>query len=664
MTRVSTNAVALLAVLLILGTTAYGQNPVWPLKGEIDLSSGYGDLRAGRFHVGLDLRTGGRIGAKVYAPVDGYIWRIKMSYRGYGKGLYLKGDDKHIYVFGHLSGFPDAITKAVTDEQFQLERYYVELTFPPDSIRVKKGDLIAFSGQTGVGAPHLHFEKRTADNLPLNPLLHGFDLDDRVPPTLERLGIQLLDNHSLFAQGRRKLFLPVKKISAGKYRAERTLALDAPFGFLVDGFDQMRPGGMRQAIHKLTMYIDSVPYYESVFDTLPFEVGSAVSLLFDPAEAANGERRVRRMFRPVAQDAIWPEARACYGGRSPGTCAYGVDSPPRVGRHEVLIVGEDAAGNRSELTFHFNYVEPGSTESAAARSSYEFQNDTTPTLEGYELADDGLIMQIRASDRKHYLFFRAKSPHETLLDPHDLESYRLQDEIKNKGIDLAVVGWDGDRQLRSGDDQFTLTVPKGALFRPQFLAVKATDPLRGTQPIPVSQVYRVEPQSLPMKGQFKVAIKLDPSTPGIRQAGLGWSAEKGDAWTWIDNGELGDSVAEGTSSGGGLFTVVLDAAAPTITGLNLKNGHKYTNRRPEVTFKLSDNLSGFEDDRAIDVRIDGQWLLPELDVETGRCVAKLKGPLDIGKHQLSIVVLDRAGNRAERTLEFEIVKQSKSKSTK
>jgi len=43
-------------------------------------------MRSGRFHVGLDLRTGGRVGARVYAPVDGYIWRVKMAYLGYGKG--------------------------------------------------------------------------------------------------------------------------------------------------------------------------------------------------------------------------------------------------------------------------------------------------------------------------------------------------------------------------------------------------------------------------------------------------------------------------------------------------------------------------------------------------------------------------------------------------
>ncbi|MCM2272814.1 MAG: hypothetical protein NDJ18_09715, partial [candidate division Zixibacteria bacterium] len=45
--------------LTISATTTYTAPAAWPLKGEIDLSSGFGDYRSGRFHAGLDLRTGG-----------------------------------------------------------------------------------------------------------------------------------------------------------------------------------------------------------------------------------------------------------------------------------------------------------------------------------------------------------------------------------------------------------------------------------------------------------------------------------------------------------------------------------------------------------------------------------------------------------------------------
>ncbi|MCX6835275.1 MAG: M23 family metallopeptidase, partial [candidate division Zixibacteria bacterium] len=332
------------------------------MKGDIDLSSGYGDYRSGgRFHVGLDLRTGGQIGAKVLSPVDGYVWRIRVSYSGYGKGLYLKGNDGYIYVFGHLSGYNETIQSVVTDDQFRLERYFVDLQFPSDSIPVKLGQLIAYSGETGAGGPHLHFEKRTGDNVPLNPLSHGFRLEDRTPPLFERLGIHLLDDRSLFSGGLRTMFLAVKKTSAGQYQVTQPVTLSTPFGLLADCFDLTRPDGRRQAVYRLTLTIDDSLYYESTLDSLSYDIGPIVDLIYEPTQAAEGDQRVRRAYRPVAGDWIWKAAGESYGGKGTGRCAYGFGISPVLGEHRAVIAAEDVFGNRSELVLRFNYVETGST---------------------------------------------------------------------------------------------------------------------------------------------------------------------------------------------------------------------------------------------------------------------------------------------------------------
>jgi hypothetical protein len=659
MIRVSTKRTALLAVLLVLGTTAYGQNPVWPLKGEIDLSSGYGDLRSGRFHVGLDLRTGGRIGAKVFAPVDGFVWRVKMSYSGYGKGLYFKGNDGSVYVFGHLSGFNDAVAKAVVSEQFRKERYFVDITFPQDSLPVQKGNLIAYSGQTGVGAPHLHFEKRTPDNLPVNPLLHGFDLADAVAPTFERVGFQLLDDNSLFAQGRRKMFVPVRKIASGKYRVEGTVALDAPFGLLIDGYDQMRAGGMKQAIHHLALYIDSVPFYESTFDTLTFDVGAVVGLVFDPLEAANGEKRVRRVYRPVPEEMIWPEARASYGGSALGSCAYGIDSPPREGVHQVLVVGEDVSGNHSELRLTFEYVEAGSKKSVVVHSDYQVAEQDNPEVTEFQITEDGFVGKVKVGAGYRRLFFPPSPPDATFVNQRDRLFYELINGLKEHGTVIDVVGRSKGAEVTSSDREFTLTIKDGALFRSQFISVSSVPSPTRTGWQFRSALYLVKPQTSITKESFGVSIRLDSTAAHDRRAGLCWCAEIGDNWVWIDRGNLGDSIASGSASGGGLFGVLADLVPPTVTAINLVPGRKYSDRKPEVRFSMRDNLSGIEDDRSIEVHIDNRWLLPELDIETGRCVATLAEPLDLGRHTLTISVRDRAGNRTEKRVEFETVKDSK-----
>lgn len=657
MIRVSTKPIALLATVLLLGTIAYGQNQNWPLKRTIDLSSGFGDFRANRFHAGVDLRTGGKIGVKVYSPVDGYVWRVKMSYRGYGKGLYVKGTDDHFYVFGHLSRFNDAIESAVRRDQFQRERYYTDIYFPEDSVPVRKGQLIGYSGQTGVGAPHLHFEIRSPDNVPLDPLSHGFTLDDKTPPTFDRIGFHLQDDYSLFPNGRRKLFLPVRKVGEGKYVLDSVLYLNAPFGVLADCYDQKRAGGMRQAIHKLTLSIDGVPYYESVLDSLPFEIGPVVSLVFDPMEAANEEKRVRRLYRPIDNEAIKSAARAAYSGALPGRCAYGSESPARQGEHLVLVTAEDAAGNRSELTFRFFYVEGDSLRSLSVQTDFGVTGNGSLEIADYRVTENGLVTCVLDGEATKYYFFRPLVPIESSVSIQDLVMLLHQGRLLDSGIFVDVVGWHRESVLLCDSQMFSITLPLSAAYGARFLGVTREASPDSLKPLLASEIYKVQPEAFPVRKEFEVSIKLDPGASTNPYTGLCWYDKKEKEWVWIDEDTTNADLAAGPSLGGGLFAALIDTTAPTITGLNLKRGHKYWNRQPPVKFVLEDNLSGFEDDLSIDVRIDGKWLLPELDIESGDFVASLRGPLDLGKHELTITIVDRAGNRTEQQVEFDVVKR-------
>ena len=193
------------AILVLAISIAFADSTLWPLGQNPDLSSGFGDFREGRFHAGVDIRTGGRVGRRLSSPIDGYVYRLKMSYRGSGKALYIMGDDGYLYVFYHLSGFNDEIDQIVTQAQIAAHSYHIDIHLPRDSIRVNRGTYLAKSGQTGAGAPHLHFEKRTADNRPVNPLAHGYQLSDTVQPTINLIGFEMTDDESLFDGGDRRI---------------------------------------------------------------------------------------------------------------------------------------------------------------------------------------------------------------------------------------------------------------------------------------------------------------------------------------------------------------------------------------------------------------------------------------------------------------------------
>lgn len=121
---------------------------ICPLKGKIHITSPYGmrihPIRRKRhFHCGIDLKA--RVGTAVYASMSGKVIYAG-RYGGYGKLVIIQHSNGFTTRYGHLSK-----TKVGVGQ------------------RIKQGQLIALSGNTGVSTgPHLHFEIRK-NGKPHNP---------------------------------------------------------------------------------------------------------------------------------------------------------------------------------------------------------------------------------------------------------------------------------------------------------------------------------------------------------------------------------------------------------------------------------------------------------------------------------------------------------------
>ncbi|MEI6750053.1 MAG: M23 family metallopeptidase, partial [Bacteroidota bacterium] len=154
-----------------------------PLDTLLQVTGTFGELRLNHFHSGVDFRTHEREGLPVHAVADGKVVRIKVSPFGFGRALYIDHPNGYTTVYGHLQKFSPELERYVRKEQFRQQSFDVDV-FPTSAIKVKQGDTIAFSGNSGGSfGPHLHFEIRnTKSERPINPLFFGLPVTDTVPP--------------------------------------------------------------------------------------------------------------------------------------------------------------------------------------------------------------------------------------------------------------------------------------------------------------------------------------------------------------------------------------------------------------------------------------------------------------------------------------------------
>jgi ABC-type ATPase with predicted acetyltransferase domain len=103
---------------------------------------------------------------------------------------YIKLNDGNTIVYGHLQSFTPEIDRFVYNQQINQRRYYQEIEFKPGQYPVRKGDVVAISGQSGVGYPHLHMEIRDKDNIPINPQKSYYYLPDKTSPIVVKLAIK------------------------------------------------------------------------------------------------------------------------------------------------------------------------------------------------------------------------------------------------------------------------------------------------------------------------------------------------------------------------------------------------------------------------------------------------------------------------------------------
>ena len=365
------------AVFLAFALPARAQDYLWPTDASQFINSTFGEFRPGHFHSGIDIKTWEKEGYRVFAVRDGYVFRVRVSPFGYGKALYLKLDTGEFAVYGHLQRFAPKIERVMKKLQRRRQKYSVEKYFTKNQIPVKKGEVVAFSGRTGIGAPHLHFEIRDSKNHPMNPLLKYPFFKDSVPPKLTGFAVIPFGKNSQ-VEGE-----PLPKTFLIRNRRKTTATLDHPiqvwgnFGLAITGFDRSARIHNKCSFYRLTLLMDGNPVFETEYDSLSFAQTSEIvfdrnfRLLNWTGRHFNNlfllpENDLPFYHPNVAGTGIFTTTDAGTTGNSPNLLAVkfsnkefsfsrGNTSPLNSialspGEHHFRIIAEDFSGNKAALT--------------------------------------------------------------------------------------------------------------------------------------------------------------------------------------------------------------------------------------------------------------------------------------------------------------------------
>jgi hypothetical protein len=379
-----------------------------PVKIEMILAANFGELRRNHFHMGIDIKTDGHINLPLYSIDNGYVSRIKISPFGYGKVIYVNHPGGITSVYAHCNDFPKKIMDHIDRVQKELQENEVDIYFSPSEIPIKKGEQIAFSGNTGHSfGPHLHFELRDTDTEEaLNPLKYGFKIFDNVAPTMRRVKFYELDKKGNIITILKELSL--RKKTDKLYEIDGVIRLNNRFsntfmGIAIDGFDSYNGSSNKLGIYSWAMTEGSDTLFSSSLNRIPFEKSRYINAYTDCQ--VQSYRDYHKLF--YSEYNMLP----IYSSNKSGRLNISSDK-----ERLLTIVGKDVAGNqvRIKLTvkatnsnssfngeFWTNYLSPD--------TSYQFSGPTgtltLPKQFSYQYIPNGFT-----ADTQNLSFLNANWP--------------------------------------------------------------------------------------------------------------------------------------------------------------------------------------------------------------------------------------------------------------
>ncbi len=670
----------------------------WPTDASTIINSAFAEFRRTHFHAGIDISTRGQQGYRVFASRAGYVSRLSVSATGYGIFIDIRHRDGFTTRYAHLQRFNDTLQSFIRMKQLETVRYQVEVTFDSAAFPVRAGELIAYSGETGIGAPHLHFELRDPAMNPINPLrLPAFrrSVEDDRAPVFRSVAVEPLDYRSRVNGSHRPVLVGAVHVKDSLYRLSSRLKVSGSAGLSVRISDPFNGTWYKSGPYEVTMMVDDSLIFTTTLDQIDASQSEQVALhynwpilsrgryqnlyvktgnrmpLYDrlPEGAGtlsyehlqSGRHSLDIIARDFHGNTAWLQAELevespngaraelAQGGLVKPLPEGFSPSPPQLAHGTSAFSGDEAADEKTRplvrtVTWHPEKREGSPILTIEKEFSPTYAVVTLRTHGSYTLrpsvwvtaGDERRLIDIDAADARTYAgTFPLEMIHS---DRVTVEAYAEVDGAPVKASDeftVAVVRPGETTVVHSPDGRFMATFGEDAVYEPLYVRLEQLD-----------AGFSLEPRTVLMKeGAEIVMTSAEPDSSGTLGLYVGEEWNMDYAGRRIELAPARFRVRLGRMLSP--VSIHRDTSPPVISSLRVRPSRKAV----RVDFRVWDDLSGIRSDD-IAVWIDGEPLIPVYDPYSRSVSAE--GPITstTTPHEVRVHVQDRSANASERQQKF------------
>jgi len=312
--------------------------------------------------------------------------RVRVSAFGYGKAVYLKLKDGNIVVYAHLQRFMPALETYVDKIRQSQEQYSVDLHLTPNQFPIRKGQVLGYTGRTGIGVPHLHFEIRNPQSKPINPLQFYSDkITDTISPQLYELALIPQEYSTLINFIQDTLFVNLQLRS--NVTLLDTIQISGKVGLALKSWDRANGATNLFSFYRANMWIDDSLVYSVQYDLFSY----ANTELIELDKNFSLWRKQIGIFHNFYR---YPDNRLPHYLNTPDGGGFLDTKELRDGIHHLKIKLFDFWNNPAELDFYFRSGKP-------AQLSYDLN----------KIVDNNLFLRIQSTKKlANIAIFKTKNP--------------------------------------------------------------------------------------------------------------------------------------------------------------------------------------------------------------------------------------------------------------